>query len=426
MKLIDVNVSLGHWPFQRFAVRTPAQLERRMRRESVATAWVSAIESVLHPDPDVYDDLLATALAGRRGLRLVKTVNPTLAGSAERLDRWCARRRPRAVKLFPGYHGYDLGDERVAAVMALARRRRLAVMVQMRVEDERSHHPLMKVPPVSVADVARLARAFTSVPVVALCAYLAEARTLTTMAPNVHVDLSFLETLDTVASALTDIPVRQLLFGKVDRHIRGGDVQRERRDERAAHGRHERPFPIRCLAASDQTAQSQDIVRLVGVRSAAGDRLEAALHRGIIARQIELAGWSVICRRRDLEDIKARKLVDQLADASDVIRAGPALLTAFQIDDVRRRAGRGEERRIVGNRAVGVRVAPMQRELGRTRSTPVLDDGTRKPDDVGLRVDATAVFREAGARFLASHQHSYGLQDLERRLVNPFDLRHRE
>ena len=50
-------------------------------------------------------------------------------------------------------------------------------------------------------------------PIIALCAYLGEARGLTALARNVHVDLSFLETLDAVAAALADIPARQILFG---------------------------------------------------------------------------------------------------------------------------------------------------------------------------------------------------------------------
>ncbi len=213
MKIIDVNVSLGHWPFQRFAIRSAGALERRLRREGVSTAYVSAIEAVLHPDPDPCDEELARQLKGRRALRLVKTVNCALGGAADGLDGWIARHRLRAIKLLPSYHLYDLAEKPVAAVMKIARRRRLSVMVQMRLEDERAHYPLMKVPPVRVADVTRLAKAFPRVPVIALCAYLPEARGLTALARNVHVDLSFLETLDALASALADIPARQVLFG---------------------------------------------------------------------------------------------------------------------------------------------------------------------------------------------------------------------
>ena len=213
MTLIDVNTSLGHWPTREFSIRTAAALAKKLKGEGISSAWVSSIDAVLAPDPDPCDERLAKQLTARRGLRLVKTANPVLGGAVEQLDGWIRRHRAVAIRLLPNYHSYRLDDARVAATVRLAQKRKLPVLVQIRVEDERAHHPLMQVPAVPVADVARLAGAFRSAKFIALCAYLPEARTLTTLAGNVRVDLSFMETMDTLASALTDIPARRIVFG---------------------------------------------------------------------------------------------------------------------------------------------------------------------------------------------------------------------
>jgi len=213
MTPIDVNASLGRWPTRDFSIRTAAALMKKLKGEGISSAWVSSIDAVLASDPDPFDERLAKQLAGCRGLRPVKTVNPILGGAVEQLDGRLRKRRAVAIRLLPNYHSYRLDDARVAAAVRLAQRRKLPVLIQMRIEDERAHHPRMQVPAAPVADVVRLAGAFRTVKFVALCAYLPEARTLTTLTGNVRVDLSFMETMDTVASALADIPARRIIFG---------------------------------------------------------------------------------------------------------------------------------------------------------------------------------------------------------------------
>ena len=211
--IVDVNVSLGTWPFQKFALNTPGQLARYLKKEGISAAWVSAIDSVLYPDPDVYDETLFQKLRRHKSLRFVKTVNPTLANWRDSLEQWVKERGIHAVKLFPNYHQYSLKDERVSEMMTAARAHRLVAFVQMRLEDERSHYPLMQVPGVACEEVIHLARAFPRVSFIVLCAYLAEAGPLTRAGRNLHVDLSFMETVDTLKTALKNVPAGQILFG---------------------------------------------------------------------------------------------------------------------------------------------------------------------------------------------------------------------
>jgi hypothetical protein len=211
--LIDTNVCLGNWPFQRFDVRTPRRLAAHLKKHGIGEAWVSSIDSVLHPDPDVHDELLWTRLRPLRGLRFVKTVNPTLAGWQERFDPWIRRRRVRIVKIFPNYHQYSLNDGCAKELAGRLSCGGVALLVQMRLEDERGHYPLMKVPGVPCRQVVNLAGRFPGLPVAALCAYRTELPELAAGTRNLHVDLSFVESLDTVKTALQSMPARRLLFG---------------------------------------------------------------------------------------------------------------------------------------------------------------------------------------------------------------------
>ena len=71
----------------------------------------------------------------------------------------------------------------------------------------------MQVPGVACEEVIHLARAFPRVSFIVLCAYLAEAGPLTRAGRNLHVDLSFMETVDTLKTALKNVPAGQILFG---------------------------------------------------------------------------------------------------------------------------------------------------------------------------------------------------------------------
>lgn len=213
MKLIDVNVTLGAWPFQKFFEDTPARLEATLRREGIGGAWVSAAESILFPDPEVHDELLFRRLRGQPFFRPVKVVNPVLGNWRERLCAAVKQWRVRAIKLFPNYHRYSLLSDDARALVREAQRLDLAVLVQMRVEDERAQYPLMEVPGVAWTDVVKLAGRFPRARFVVLCAYYGEAKEMTRRRRNLWVDTAFLETGQVMEQVAREFPVRQVLFG---------------------------------------------------------------------------------------------------------------------------------------------------------------------------------------------------------------------
>jgi predicted TIM-barrel fold metal-dependent hydrolase len=66
----------------------------------------------------------------------------------------------QGLRLFPTYHGYSLGDRCAADLLSAAQAKHIPVALAIRVEDERQHHWLMKVPALDVQAVADVIGAF--------------------------------------------------------------------------------------------------------------------------------------------------------------------------------------------------------------------------------------------------------------------------
>ncbi len=119
------------------------------------------------------------------------------------------------LRLFPNYHGYGLADARFARLLDITRERRLVVQVATLLEDERTQHPLVRVPHVDAAPLEPLLKSrpgirlvllnwFRAVPTV-LVRRLAEA--------GACFDIATLEEVGGVEKLLTGIPVERVLFG---------------------------------------------------------------------------------------------------------------------------------------------------------------------------------------------------------------------
>ncbi|NQU75618.1 MAG: hypothetical protein HQ546_04785 [Planctomycetes bacterium] len=119
-----------------------------------------------------------------------------------------------AIRLQPNYHRYDLADACVDELAeVLGDSDQSVLVIQMRMEDERSQYPLMKVRGVPVESVIALAQRCPELPIVCLSAYRPEANELVQRTDNVLVDIAFIEFLDTLTSVLKHIPSDRLLFG---------------------------------------------------------------------------------------------------------------------------------------------------------------------------------------------------------------------
>src|SRR5262249_36645431 len=144
----------GHWPF--FPIRGDLQAVRAsLRALGVEQIFVSPLEAAWCRNPHLANAALEHASAPFEDVWPVPVLDPTVAPGRAGLARAAVQPRVRLVRLLPTYSPYALTDAD-ALLRALAEAG-LGALVQTRLEDPRSQHPLAPVPDLSAAEVAAAA-----------------------------------------------------------------------------------------------------------------------------------------------------------------------------------------------------------------------------------------------------------------------------
>ena len=139
-------------------------------------------------------------------------LNPTLPAWRRDAEECLDKLGARALKVFPNYHGYALTDARAAKLAELCARRNVPLCVQLRMQDERGHHPLVKVPGVPLADVKALHERVPAARLLACAAYVKEMKELQGL-PNLWAEISHAEWELSLASALERCAPEYLVYG---------------------------------------------------------------------------------------------------------------------------------------------------------------------------------------------------------------------
>jgi len=150
--MIDTNVYLSRWPFRRLPGDETPSLVHKLKSVGVTEAWAGSFDALLHRDVGAVN-LRLTEECRRFGdglLRPVGTVNPALPDWQEDLRRCHERYGMRAIRLHPNYHGYRLDEPVVSELLTAAASRGCLVQIAVQMEDPRTQHVLIQVPPVSL------------------------------------------------------------------------------------------------------------------------------------------------------------------------------------------------------------------------------------------------------------------------------------
>ncbi len=210
--ILDANTWSGHWHSRKFDINTVGRLHRHLAQAGITTAVVSSTDAVFCSDPEPWNRELAGTLAKYPLFIHVPVFKPTLANWHNVLASYAAG-GIRAVRLLPGYHSYSLVSHAMQSVLEQCSEYGFTVFVQMRMEDEREHHALARIPRVSVDEMINAAVRFRNLSFVCLSACNDEAVSICGKTENVCFDTSFLEQMNTVAALMKDIPASRLLFG---------------------------------------------------------------------------------------------------------------------------------------------------------------------------------------------------------------------
>lgn len=212
MNYFDANTWTGRWPFAFIEDHTPRSLAAHLRRHGIGRALVSPLDAVFTPEPGPANYQLLATTEGVAGLEPVPVINPTLANWRDELASCAADPRVRAVRALPRYHSYRLNAPALQEFTAELLRRRLRLIVQVRLIDERHEFHAMNLKPVPPAELAAFLTRHPKLPVLASGLLRSEILPLVPKHPRLLADLSFAEWHDTIPHLLDKVPARQLAF----------------------------------------------------------------------------------------------------------------------------------------------------------------------------------------------------------------------
>jgi len=216
--MIDTNLSIGHWPFRKLPGEDLASVTVRLQRTGVTQAWTGSLEGLFDRDVAGVNLRLAQAChqAPAELLLPFGTVNPNLPDWEEDLRRCHEDHKFRGIRLHPGFHGYDLNAPAFSSLLSQAAERRLIVQLVVTMEDERTQHPVFRVPAVDLAPLSNVLKSVPGVRLVLLNVFrktsLDEAAKLAA-AGQVWFDIGMLEGVDKVAALVDKVSPQRILFG---------------------------------------------------------------------------------------------------------------------------------------------------------------------------------------------------------------------
>ncbi len=222
--IIDTNVHIFEWPFRHLPAASPANFDVQFKKQQLEGAFVGSFESIFHRDIDGVNRRLTEACrqygaVSKQGGGVwlpFGTVHLGLPDWREDLRRCIKQYHMDGIRLYPNYHQYRLDDETAMDFFRECDRSRMPVQIVMSLEDIRTQHPLVRVPPVDPDSLLPVLERFSRLPVMLLNAFretpLGKLERVV-QAGRVRLELATLERAAGLEQLLTVIPAERLCYG---------------------------------------------------------------------------------------------------------------------------------------------------------------------------------------------------------------------
>jgi predicted TIM-barrel fold metal-dependent hydrolase len=182
----------------------------------VTEAWAGSFDALLHKDLSAVNARLADECRASGGALVpFGAINPLLPDWEEDLRRCAEMHGMRGIRLHPNYHGYTLSDPSFAQILDAATAHKLIVQISVIMEDERTLHPLVNVPPTDTAPLAALLLRRPTARVQLLNAFRTlRGKPLVDLATaGARFEIAMLEGVEGITKLLAQIDVDRLCFG---------------------------------------------------------------------------------------------------------------------------------------------------------------------------------------------------------------------
>ncbi len=211
---IDINAWTGPWPALANVPYDAASVRNSLRAYGVEHIHMAPLAAAWNPNPHLCNPVVYAASDEYDDISPVPILDPTLPTWREELEKAAEHSAIRMIKLLPSYGGYDLAA--TDSLLQEARRAGLVVMVQVRIDDPRRHHPLAMVPDVPAIDVVEAAERHPDQKLVIGGASAATVRDLASRlreSPGLYADTSQVDGMDSLKILVDEGLGSKLLFG---------------------------------------------------------------------------------------------------------------------------------------------------------------------------------------------------------------------
>jgi uncharacterized protein len=139
--LLDINASVGHWPFQHYNYNSCKTLLGRMNRYGVNVSVISSLNGIFYKNTQSANEELFSEISSDNQFRdrfiPFAVINPIYAGWKDDLETCVSKFGMKGVRIYPLYHDYDLSDPSCVELVKIARDKNLVVALTLRMVDSR-------------------------------------------------------------------------------------------------------------------------------------------------------------------------------------------------------------------------------------------------------------------------------------------------